>query len=58
MKERNFIGESPEVQEVNSSRILVALQDSSLLLINKDRYYELLSDNLQFAQTVIRYMTA
>jgi hypothetical protein len=58
MKERNFIGESVENQDVNNSRLLVALEDAKLLMINKDRYYELLSDNLQFAQTVIRYMTA
>lgn len=58
MKERNFIGETVESQEHTVNRILVALEDSKILLISKDRYYELLSDNLVFAQTVIRYLTA
>jgi len=56
--EKSFIGEQIDNQEDSSSNLVVALEDSSLLLINKDRYYELLSDNLLFAQSVIRYMTA
>ena len=58
MKTYNFIGESVDNQEDRKTRILVPMEDSTLLLINKDRYYELLSDNLLFAQKVIRYMTA
>jgi Cyclic nucleotide-binding domain len=55
---KKFIGEQIENQEDKSTNLIVALEDTNLLLINKDRYYELLSDNLLFAQSVIRYMTA
>ncbi len=58
MEARNFLGEQLDNQEDNSLRILVALEETHLLLINKDRYYEILSDNLLFAQSVIKYMTA
>jgi len=58
MSEKNFIGENIDNQQLRNSRLLVALEDSNILLLSKDRYYELLSDNLHFAQTVIRYMTA
>ena len=46
LQEKSFIGEQLENQEDNSSNLIVALEDTNLLLINKDRYYELLSDNL------------
>ena len=55
---KKFIGEQIENQDDNSSNLIVALEETNLLLINKDRYYELLSDNLLFAQSVIRYMSA
>jgi hypothetical protein len=55
---KKFIGEQLDNQDDNSTNLIVALEDINLLLINKDRYYELLSDNLLFAQSVIQYMTA
>ena len=58
LEAKNFIGEQLDNQEDNSSNLIVALEDTNLLLINKDRYYELLSDNLLFAHSVIQYMTA
>ena len=58
LKEKKFIGETVDSQDVDSNRLLVGLEDSTILLISKDRYYELLSDNLLFAQAVIRHMTA
>ena len=58
MESKDFIGERIENQQVEDTGQLVALEDSRLLLINKDRYYEILSDNLSFAQSVIKYMSA
>ncbi|MEN8250669.1 MAG: HEAT repeat domain-containing protein, partial [Bacteroidota bacterium] len=58
MESKDFIGERLENQQVEGSGQLVALEDARLMLINKDRYYELLSDNLSFAQSVIKYMSA
>ena len=58
LEEKNFIGEQIDNQEDSFTSIIVALEDTRLLLISKDRYYEILSDNLIFAQSVIRYMTA
>jgi AAA family ATP:ADP antiporter len=55
---KKFVGEQIENQDDNSSNLIVAVEDTNLLLINKDRYYELLSDNLLFAQSVIKYMSA
>jgi Cyclic nucleotide-binding domain len=58
LESKNFVGEQIDNQEDKSSGLIVALEDTNLLIINKDRYYELLSDNLLFAQSVIKYMTA
>jgi len=58
LKERNFIGEILDPEEIKGDNHLVAIADSELLILNKDRYYELLSDNILFAQSVMRYMTA
>lgn len=58
LTEKKFIGEKVDYQGDRNSNLLVALEDTTLLLISKDRYYELLSDNLLFAQSVIKYMTA
>jgi len=55
---KNFMGEQIDSQEDKSNNLIVALEDTYILLISKDRYYELLSDNLLFAHSVIRYMTA
>jgi HEAT repeat protein len=57
MEPGEFIGETLESED-GGANMLVALEDSELLLINKDRYYELLSDNVLFAQSVMRYMSA
>ncbi len=58
MTSKVFMGEQIDNQEDKSNNLIVALEDTSILLISKDRYYELLSDNLLFAHSVIRYMTA
>jgi CRP-like cAMP-binding protein len=58
LQEKRFIGEQIENQEDNSSNLIVSLAETNLLLISKERYYELLSDNLLFAHSVIQHMTA
>ena len=55
---KKFVGEQIDYEEDKATNIILALDDTHLLLINKDRYYELLSDNLSFAQSVIRFMSA
>ena len=55
---KKFIGEQLDNQDDDSTKLIVALEDTNVLLINKDRYYELLSDNILFAQSIIQYMTA
>lgn len=58
MKQGDFIGEARDSEDHSISNMLVALTDVDLLMISKDRYYELLSDNILFAQSVMRYMSA
>ncbi len=58
LEAKKFVGEKFDNQEDSASHIIVALEETQLYLISKDRYYELLSDNLLFAQSVIRHMTA
>ena len=58
MEAGEFIGETLANEEEDGLNVLVALDDTELLLINKDRYYELLSDNVLFAQSVMRFMNA
>ncbi len=53
-----FVGELLGVHSGELNNILVALEDTELFLLNKDRYYEILADNLLFAQSVIKHMTA
>ena len=57
MESGDFIGETLDSED-GGDNMLVALEDCELLLINKERYYELLSDNALFAKSVIRYMSA
>ena len=57
MESGEFIGETLDSED-GGANMLVALEDCELLLINKDRYYELLSDNVLFAQSVMRFMSA
>ena len=55
---KDFIGEEAVEEAERTTSILVALEDVDLMLISKDRYYELLSDNILFAQSVMRHMSA
>ena len=55
-KEGEFIGEllEDEIDENSfNSNLLVGKQDTVLWKIEKDRFYSLLSDNVEFARKII-----
>ena len=58
MSSKQFIGEiishvDSDYTEVNT---LVATKDTMLLRINKERFYEVLSDNFAIARSVIDFI--
>lgn len=50
-----FVGEFVQVEHDQSNNSIVALSKSTLFRIRKDKFYELLSDNIDFARHVINY---
>jgi CRP-like cAMP-binding protein len=51
-----FIGEMLSAPGFINSNLLVAKEDSLLLKINKDQFYELLSDNVKLADRVLLFV--
>lgn len=55
-KEGQFIGEMVSSLGFLNANVLVAKEKSVMLMINKDRFYELLSDNVKLADRVLEYI--
>ena len=55
-KEGQFIGEMVSSHGFVNSNIIVAKQETVLLRINKDLFYELLSENVKLADRVLEYI--
>jgi ATP:ADP antiporter, AAA family len=55
-KEGQFIGEMLGSTNFVNTNLLIALSDVSILTFNKDKFYELLSDNVKLADQVIAYI--
>jgi hypothetical protein len=51
-----FIGEMLSPSGFANSNLLIAKEDSILLKINKDQFYELLADNVRLADKVLEYV--
>lgn len=51
-----FIGEMVAAHGFVNSNILVAKEETSMLRINKDLFYELLADNVKLADRVLEYI--
>lgn len=54
--EGEFIGEMLALPNFVSTNLIIAKTDVSLLKINKDQFYELLSDNVKLADRVIEFV--
>ena len=54
--EGQFIGEMVSSHGFLNSNILVAKEETVLLRINKDLFYELLADNVKLADRVLEYI--
>ncbi len=54
-KDGEFIGEMLAMPNFVSTNLIIAKTDVSLLKINKDQFYELLSDNVKLADRVIEF---
>jgi len=53
-----FVGELLDDEYMSQSNIFQATKDSTILVIQKDKFYGLLSDNYVFAQSVMQYLYA
>lgn len=51
-----FIGELSYSNDYLKSGLIIAVEETSLLRIPKDQFYELLSDNIKLAQNVVEYV--
>ena len=51
-----FIGELTYTQDYLRSGLIIAVEDTVLLRIPKDQFYELLSENIRLAQNVVEYV--
>ncbi len=51
-----FIGEMVSSPGYVNTHVLIALEETVLLSINKDQFYELLSDNVKLADRVLEYI--
>jgi CRP-like cAMP-binding protein len=57
MRRKYFIGELADSEDADSS-LLIAQEKALLFKISKEKFYEQLSDNFNFANQVIRYLYA
>lgn len=55
-KDGEFIGEMLAMPNFVSTNLIIAKTDVTLLKINKDQFYELLSDNVKLADRVIEFV--
>jgi len=55
-KQGQFIGEMVSSPGFVNTHVLIALEETVLLSINKDQFYELLSDNVKLADRVLEYI--
>ncbi|MFN3840837.1 MAG: cyclic nucleotide-binding domain-containing protein [Cyclobacteriaceae bacterium] len=55
-KEGEFIGEMLAMPNFVSTNLIIAKTEVTLLRINKDQFYELLSDNVKLADRVIEFV--
>lgn len=54
-KPGDFVGEMPSVPGFGQSNLIRANQETVLLQINKDRFYELMTDHIKLADSMLAY---
>lgn len=55
-KKGQFIGEMVSSSGFVNTHVLIALEETILLQVNKDQFYELLADNVKLADKVLEYI--
>lgn len=55
-KRGEFIGELMKSSNYMKSNLIIAVEPTVLFKLNKDSFYELLSDNIKLAQKIVKYV--
>jgi len=55
-KEGEFVGELMKSTSYMKANLIIAVEQTVLFKINKDSFYELLSDNIKLAQKIVEYV--
>ncbi|WP_343030522.1 cyclic nucleotide-binding domain-containing protein, partial [Fulvivirga aurantia] len=55
-KKGEFIGELMQSANFTKSNLIIAVESTVLFKINKDNFYELLSDNMKLAKKIVEYV--